>query len=434
MIKLINKNLPDSPGIYLFYNSSKELIYVGKATSLKNRVKSYFVLTSERPLSNSPLQGERILQRRPIEVLINEVEDIKWIITDSVLEAVILEANYIKKFQPKYNVKDKDDSSWNFIVITKEGYPRVKLVREHELEVTKDRRELMFGPYPGVNVKTMTGILRRLFKVSTCEPNQKKPCFYYQLGQCLGVCTGEISPADYKRKVINPLVMFLKGNKKRLISSLEKEMIQASKEENFEEAVRLRNQISGLKRIQDIALLNRSFVLEDRKMPHDPDIVNRIEGYDISNLGETGKVGSMVVFNNGEPDKNQYRKFKIKTVVGQSDVDCLAEVIQRRLNHLEWSLPNLFLIDGGKPQVGVVCKVLKSQRDPFGIKSLKVPVVGIAKGVERKRNDIIIENIDEIRNKEKVIWWVSKNKELLIRVRDEAHRFAINYQRKLRKI
>jgi excinuclease ABC subunit C len=386
-------------------------------------------------------------------------------VTDSVLEAVILEANYIKKFQPKYNVKDKDDSSFNFIVITKDKYPKVKLVRQHELELkisnfkfqisnkiqNSDKLQIpnskfqnnLFGPYPGVNVKTMTDILRRLFKVSSCNPNQKKPCFYYQLGQCLGVCTGEISPADYKKKVIKPLVMFLKGNKKRLINNLEKEMIQASKEENFEEAGRLRNQIGGLKRIQDIALLNRSFVESDKKL----EIRNwklfencnlkienlHIEGYDISNLGETGKVGSMVVFTNGEPDKSQYRKFKIKTVEGQSDVDCLAEVIQRRLNHPEWPLPNLFLIDGGKPQVNAVCKVIK-------LKSLKVPVVGIAKGRERKRNDIIVGEWPAFakatawQGRREFIRWVSNNKDVLIRVRDEAHRFAINYQKKLRKI
>ncbi len=411
--------LPDNPGVYLFYNLEKELIYVGKATSLKSRVSSYW-------------RGPR--STRPIEQLMHEVVDIKWQETDSVLEAVILEANLIHEKQPKYNVDGKDDKSWNYICITRDEYPRVVTVRQHELTLPKhlstlapERFYSMFGPYPGLNTKATMKILRGMFQFSTCTPGQKRPCLYYQMGQCLGVCTGEISPKEYRAKVIRPLVTFLSGRKKQLLKSLEVAMRKAAKAENFEEAARLRNQISSLQRIQDIALLNKSFVSDpaiqsEAKQSSESLGINRIEGYDISNLGTTGKVGSQVVFEHGEPNKNQYRKYKIKTVEGQSDVDCLEEVLRRRLRHTEWPYPQLFLIDGGKPQVNRAMSVFKD----LGI---SIPLIGIAKGAERKRNDIIIGSADR-----ETIRWVYAHTRLLINVRDEAHRCAITCQRKLREI
>jgi excinuclease ABC subunit C len=202
---------------------------------------------------------------------------------------------------------------------------------------------------------------------------------------------------------------------------LKRRMKKASKEHDFEEAARLRDQINKLQRIHDIALLNKSFIsdISEKKDTNR----NRIEGYDISNLGATGKVGSMVVAEYGEQKKSDYRKFKIKTVKGQSDVDCLDEVIRRRLKHSEWPFPALFLIDGGKPQVNRVVRILKE-------KGIAIPVVGIAKGKERKKNEFIVgEGVGA-----KKIHWIERHKVLLTQVRDEAHRFAISYQRKLRKI
>lgn len=441
------KTLSDNPGIYLFYNIKKELIYVGKATSLKNRVRSYFIGTRTS---------------RPIEQMIHEVVDIKTIQTDSVLEAIILEANTIKKYQPKYNVDLKDDKSWNYIVITKDIYPQVETVRQHEIESQKSIKskvykdwKYFFGPYPGLKTVEMMKLLRKLFYISTCKPDQKKPCFYYQLGQCLGVCTGEISPMEYKRKVIQPLVKFLRGNKKSLIKDLEKKMKEASKLEDFEEARRLRDQIKNLQKIQDIALLNKNFVINNSEL-RTKNSELRIEGYDISNLGSTGMVGSMVVFENGEANKNEYRKFKIKKVVGQSDVDCLAEVLERRLKHASpsyqegaggvaeskstpanstglrppplgkrrtfWTMPDVILVDGGKPQVSKAVETIR-------INKFKIPVVGIAKGRERKKNEFIIGFKDR-----EFIKWVNEHQEVLIKVRDEAHRFAITFQKSLRKI
>ncbi|MFZ2190267.1 MAG: GIY-YIG nuclease family protein [Candidatus Magasanikiibacteriota bacterium] len=429
------KLFPSEPGIYLFYNKKKELIYVGKATSLKSRVRSYFS-DSRRQIAEG---------RRPIEALIHEVYNIKCLVTDSVLEAIILEANTIKKFQPKYNVDLKDDKSWNYIVITKDVFPQVKTIRQHELghvlnvqdveNVANDKQlqqlkqlqqfQHVFGPYPGLNTKATMRLLQRLFYISHCKPCEPgklcKPCLYHQMGQCLGVCTGEIKPAEYKKKVINPLIKFLRGNKKGLIRDLEKKMKLESKQENFEEAARLRNQIKALERIHDIALLNKTFI-ENQKIKRSKDQNLRMEGYDISNLGETGKVGSMVVFENGYPNKSQYRKFKIKTVIGQSDVDCLAEVLERRLKHDEWKMPDVILVDGGVPQVNKAIEIIRTNK-------FKIPVVGIAKGPERKRNDFISGSKDQ-----EFVKWVKENQNLLIQVRDEAHRFAIKYQRSLRKI
>lgn len=398
------KKFPDSPGIYLFY-SKGQLVYVGKATSLKKRVNSYFV-------------GKRTM--RPIEAMISEVDEVDYRQTDSVIEAIILEANSIKKYQPKYNVKEKDNKSWNYLALTKSDFPKLEAIREHSLremgEKAKKDYKYMFGPFPSMKTKEMLRILHNLFTVSRCEPSQKRACFDHQIGHCLGVCIGEISKEEYKEKVVKPLVYFLSGKKKTLLSSLEKKMKEASRSFDFEEAKRLRDQLFSLSRIRDISLLDKSF-LEDSFI--DDGGVRRIECYDISNLGIDAKVGSMVVFNKKGALKEEYKKFKIKSVEGQSDVDCMQEVLERRFSHGEWSFPDVLVVDGGLPQVGIAEKVL------IGF-NLDIPVVGIAKGKERKKNEFI-----HGANSEKVMDWLNDNEELLIQARDEAHRFAISYQRQL---
>ncbi|MFA5368445.1 MAG: UvrB/UvrC motif-containing protein [Candidatus Paceibacterota bacterium] len=406
------KKLPDKPGIYLFYNKEKELVYVGKATSLKNRVKSYF----SKPKTF-----------RPIEAMMHQVIDVKWQETDSALDALILEANYIKKFYPKYNIKEKDDKSWNYLVITREDFPKLQSMREHQLKEMKGKEKkifkYIFGPYAQVKTNEVLKLLHSLFKVSRCSVpptgGSKRPCFDYQLSHCLGVCTNEIDSKTYNEKVIKPLVAFLSGKKKTLIKSLERKMKLASKEQNFEEAKRLRNQIFSLQKIKDFSILDKSF-LENANV----DVglkVKRIEGYDISNLGVEAKVGSMVVFDEKGSIKSEYKKFKIKTVEGQSDVDCLKEIIERRLKHDDWGWPQVILVDGGKPQVNVIKKIIK-KANKF------VFIIGIAKGVERKKNEFIFDETDL-----SFLKWLKNNENLLIRARDEAHRFAINYQRGLKR-
>ena len=363
------KSLPDSPGVYLFYTAMNELVYVGRATSLRSRVRSYFV-------------GKRL--SRPIEGMIHEVTKIEWKETESVLEAVILEAAGIKKFQPKYNVLGKDSKSWNYIVVTKDEYPKIETIREHDLDdlrnsgiLPEKKFQNIFGPYPGLNIRAAQKILRRLFRFSICQSASShrhkflspfrgearrgvssRPCLYYEMGQCLGVCIGAISPADYKKQVIRPLTWFLAGKKKAVIKEFEKQMKASAKQENFEEASRLRNQIQALNHIHDVTLIDKSF-FENERMKEEIS-VGRIEGYDISNLGATDAVGSMVVFNEYGPRKSEYRKFIVRGVKGQSDVDCLAEVMDRRLNHPEWKFPDVILIDGGRPQVNRIKKCSRS--------------------------------------------------------------------------
>lgn len=414
----IIKNLPDTPGIYLYYNKSGELIYVGKATSLKSRVGSYF-------------RGKRT--PRPIEEMIHEVAKIDYKVTDSVLEAVILEAVNIKKYLPKYNVLGKDDKSWNYIVITSDPFPKVTTIRQREYQllvqqlnkqgkqIRQSKHGMVFGPYPGLNAAATLKVLRKLFHFSNCEPNTGRPCLYKEMGLCLGVCTSEITAKEYKARVITPLKWFLSGKKKPVIKEFEKRMKAAAAAQEFEEAVQLRNQLRGLQRIHDITLINKSFFELDGAEAVGL-AVSRIEGYDISNLGATDKVGSMVVFDGSGPVKSEYRKFNIKTVVGQSDVDCLAEVLERRLRRADWPMPDVILLDGGWPQVNRIKNVFKQR-------GVTIPFLGIAKGAERKRNDIILGMKEPV-----FVDWAYKHQSLLIRVRDEAHRFAITFNRSKRKI
>jgi excinuclease ABC subunit C len=413
---MLNRNkISNSAGVYKFYNLKNELIYVGKATNLKSRVRSYF----------GPQKTTR-----PIEQMIHEIKKIKTIKTDSVLEAIILEANLIKKYQPKYNVDGKDDKSWNYILVTKDDYPQIKTLRQHEykMELAKNsffskKYKKIFGPFPGLKTKEMLDLLQKIFFISFCKPASKRACLDYQIHRCLGVCNGKISAKDYKVKVIKPLLSFLSGNKKKLIKDLEKKMKEEAKKNNFEEAGRIRNQIVNLKKIYDVTLLNKNFINDDFDEQKN---ILRIEAYDISNLGKENKVASLVVFEKGLALKSDYRKFKIKNIVGQSDVDCLKEVFNRRLKYLNnnsknsFSIkPDLILVDGGKPQVSSVLKILKEN-------NFDIPLIGIAKGKNRKKNDFIFATKDE-----NVINWILKNKNILISARDEAHRFAITYQRKL---
>ena len=430
------QSFPDSPGIYLFFNAKKEIIYIGKATSLKKRVQSYF-------------KDNRT--SRPIEQMMHEVVRINIKQTDSVLEAIIAEAHAIKKHMPKYNVLGKDNKSWNYIGITQEEYPQIQFIRQHDLytQFGKDvqihnfafsktaknarkRYQYMFGPFPGLNTKAAIRLLRQLFYISTCKPGAKRSCLYYQMGQCFGVCIGDISPTEYKKHVMAPLIMFLKGGKKRVISTLTKRMKRAAKEKNYEQAARLRDQIAALKRIHDIALINKSFTHDAISHPDHSDEL-RIEGYDISHLSGTGVVGSMVVFSGNTPKKSAYRTFHIKSVIGQDDTACIKEVLTRRIAHGTkeaqkrggvqfWPLPDLFLVDGGKPQVHAAKSVLQKH-------NIKIPVVGIAKGKGRKKNEFILGQS----SKESIVL-IEKNKKTLIAVRDEAHRFALKFQRKQRKI
>ncbi len=386
--KQLYKDFPNNPGVYIMKNSSGEVLYVGKAGDLKKRVSSYFYKS----------------HNRRIEKLVQEIDDIEYQETDSALEALILEADLIKKYKPSYNIKEKDDKSFLYVEISRDELPQVRLVRGK----TEPRGE-RFGPYTNASdLRNAMRILRKIFPYSKHRPGRygkaDRLCLDAQIGLCPGTCDGSVDEKEYKKN-IKSLKKVLEGEKKDLVVDLKEQMKKASGEQEFEEAERLKKQIFALEHINDTALISEPVFLEEK---------GRIEGYDISNISGTSAVGVMVVFENGKPQKNEYRKFKIKTVKKQDDVGMMREVLDRRLGHEEWSLPELILVDGGKGQVNGVKKVLEEN-------GLSVPVVGIAKGPDRDRNRVVGKIPDDF------------DKSVLIKVRDEAHRFAIKYHKKVRK-
>lgn len=404
------KNFPQTSGVYLMKNRKSEIIYVGKAGNLKKRVSSYFL---------RPQDGR-------ISKLVQEIVKIDYRKTDSVIEALILEAELIKKYTPQFNIKDKDDKSFLYAEITKEEFPRVILVRARDF---KKESGACFGPYTSAtSIREALKIIRKIFPYSLhkfggatsgkkrgrISENPKRPCFDYELGLCPGTCAGLINRKDYLKNIKN-IKLFFSGQKKRILKNLEKEMKEAAKNLEFEKAKKLRGQIFALRHIQDTSLINTDDFDNPSRNTGERSVDTRIEGYDISNISGTSAVGSMVVFTNEKLDKNEYRKFKIKTIFQNNDTGMLREVLSRRFSRYkgDWLLPNLVLVDGGKPQVNVAKKVLKDC-------GLKIPVAGIAKGSERKKNEF----------HGAVPKWTDKN--TLIQVRDEAHRFAIAYHKKLR--
>ena len=417
------KKLPDSPGVYIMKDGDGRVLYVGKAGNLRRRVSSYF----ERPHDVR------------IETLVSKIANIDFEKTDTALEALIREAELIRTLTPPFNVKEKDDKSFLYVGITREKFPRVLLVRASD-----GFSGSQYGPFTSAtSAREALKILRKIFPWSTHDPKRigkfARPCFDYEIGLCPGTCIGAITRDDYLKN-IDRLKLFFEGKKKQVIRALEKEMAAAARTLDFEKAAKLRHQLFALKHIRDTALISDA----NHLLPESTDINGggaagvgaipfRIEGYDISNISGTSAVGSMVVFENGEPNKAEYRKFKIRSIFQPNDVGMLTEVLERRFKHGReanreamsrvedgraarlWRLPNLILIDGGVAQANAAKKVLMRA-------GLKIPILGIAKGPERKRNDIIGAIPKGV------------TKETLIRVRNEAHRFAIGYHKTLRRI
>ena len=407
-VRKIYQKIPDSPGVYLMKDARGRILYIGKAGNLRRRVSSYFT----RPHDYR------------IERLVREVKKVDCKKTDTAIEALILESELIKKYQPPFNVREKDDTSFLYVEITKEAFPRVLLVRGKTKPVGK-----RYGPFTSAtSIRQAMRILRKIFPYSI-HPNTTqiskvksqisggknqnlgKPCFDYQIGLCPGTCIGAISAVDYRKNISN-LERIFQGKKKTIIRSLNHEMKQASKNLEFEKAEKIKRQLFAIQHVRDIALIT-----DEGPVTRDKEQGIRIEGYDISNISGTSAVGSMVVFKGESPDKNEYRKFKIRIIRQSDDVGMLKEVLRRRFSHTPesggWPLPSLILIDGGKGQVNGAKQVLNEA-------GLKIQVVGIAKGPTRKKNEIVGKIPEGITLK------------TLIKVRDEAHRFAITYHKKVR--
>ncbi|MGC9602727.1 MAG: GIY-YIG nuclease family protein [Minisyncoccia bacterium] len=416
--------IPDSPGVYFFLDARKKILYIGKATSLRSRVRSYFAPDLAR--ARGPL----------IVDMVKKATSVEWQATDSVLEALILEANLIKRHKPKHNTDLKDDKSWNYVVITKEDFPRILLVRGKELEgwekafsLRRDKRETparetffhpyshVFGPFPhDTQLKEALKIIRKIFPYrDTCTPHTKA-CFNAALGLCPGVClpaqagSGAINKTEY-RNIVRRIVMLFQGKKSELVKSLERDMKMLAKAERFEEAAKLRGQLFALRHIQDVSLIKEEF----RRLPsHSLGEGGRIEAYDAAHLGGSAMVGVMTVVENGAALKNEYRKFRIKSAKAGDDIGALREMLLRRLAHDEWLLPRLIVVDGGAAQLNAAHKM-------FAEYGVRIPIVGVTK--DDKHRARAIQGDRGV---------ISGHEHDILLANAEAHRFAIAYHRKLR--
>lgn len=397
------KKIPDNPGVYLFLGKNREILYVGKATSLKNRVKSYF---------NSSL----LLTRGPLVTkMIKVAKSVEFRKTDSVLEALILEADLIKKFQPEFNTRDKDDKSFSCVVITDEDFPRVLIVRKKDvdfssLKTINYKLQTIFGPFPhGGQLKEALKIIRKIFPFrDKCEPNQSRPCFNRQIGLCPGVCTGEISKIEYGC-IVNNIKLFFEGKKSAVLKNLKREMAAAARAQAFERAGAIKKTLFSLQHIQDVSLIKKDNLHLGMQRGF------RVEAYDIAHLSGTVSVGAMVVVEDGQADKSQYRKFIIRGGYGNNDIASLKEVFERRLGHDEWFQPSLIVADGGLAQKAIIETALRNS-------NFSISVVAVTKD-ERHKALKILGDVSIIK--------AHKNEILL--ANSEAHRFALSFHRQQRR-
>jgi excinuclease UvrABC nuclease subunit len=394
-VKLKNlPKLPDSPGVYLFKEKGK-ILYIGKATSLKDRVKSYF--------------GKDIFNTRgPIILdMVTKADDVGFFETDSVLEAIILEANLIKKHQPVANTREKDNKSFYNVVVTKEDVPKVLIIRERELQTKNYPLKTTFGPFPnGSVIREALRIVRRIFPFqdeNSLKKDQKE--FYRQIGLAPDSSSGDFKNA-YQKNIEN-IILFFKGKKRDIVKKLEKEMLALAKEEKFEAANEIKKKIFALNHIKDVSLIKKENI-ENREKRF------RIEAYDVSHTGGSEMVGVMTVVTNGAPEKSEYRKFKIRGFDKSNDVGALREILLRRFAHTEWLYPNMIVVDGSVAQKRAAEKVLG------GIGAV-IPVVAVVKD-ERHKPKALLGGRDYIKGREDAI----------ILANSEAHRFSIKYHKDLR--
>ncbi|HEY4478687.1 MAG TPA: hypothetical protein VI775_02495, partial [Candidatus Paceibacterota bacterium] len=375
----------------------EKILYIGRATSLRDRMRSYF--NPDLMKTRGPLLVDMIVKAKKIE----------YTETDSVLEAIILESNEIKKWKPYYNTKEKDNKSFNYVIITDEEFPRIILIRERVLDNIELNNQLYrikykFGPYTDNSLlKEALKIVRKIFPYRDEKCNIKYHELFYR---SIGLSPDTESPEARKeyQKTIRNIVLFFQGKKSKLAKVLEKEMNEYVKKNEFEKANEMKKTLYALNHIQDISLIKSEKTINSSNKDN-----FRIEAYDIAHMSGKDTVGVMVVIKNGEINKNQYRKFKIK-IDKNDDVAGLKEILNRRLQHTEWEFPDLIVIDGGINQLNIVRSIIKD-----------IPIVSIVKD-NNHRPDHFLGN-------KKII---EENKKLILIANNEAHRFAITYHKKLR--
>ncbi|MBI4134344.1 MAG: GIY-YIG nuclease family protein [Candidatus Terrybacteria bacterium] len=411
------RRAPLLPGVYFFKDRRSRILYIGKATNLRSRLRSYFAPAVDLPPAK--------------RALLREAKRLTWQTTANDIEALIEEARLVKARRPKYNVLLRDDKNYFFVGFTKEALPCVLLTHQPK----KDNHYL--GPFTdGGAIKRTLRLLRRIFPYAT-HPGFPKRCLEYDLGLCpIEPTTSDKQPTEMfvkqYRKNIRAIKEVLTGKRQTLLHRLVREMRRAAAANDFETAAKRRDEIRGLERVfaHRNIVNRREHLLALSDIPralrqHLGEPPARVEGYDIANLAR-GKAatGSMVVFTNGKPDPAAYRQFRIRNVRGANDVAMLAEVLRRRLNHPEWPPPDLVLIDGGKPQFNTAHTVLNAWATR---KRISTPVVlGLAKRLEEL---YLPGRATPLR--------LSKRQpflQLLMHVRDEAHRFARRYHMRLRTL
>lgn len=408
---LAKLNLPQAPGVY-FWKKGNAILYIGKATSLRDRVRSYFA-------------SDLIDTRGPgILDMVTQATTVEYEETPSVLEALILEANLIKKHQPKYNIKEKDDKSFFRVIVSDEPWPRVMVVRSRDLQVMEltgrisrlrfdGKVKYSFGPFPnGGSLRDALRIIRKIFPFRDFRADTpENERFYKQLG--LSPDTSDTEARREYLKNITNIKLFFEGKKGSILKALENEMASHAKALEFELADVAKRKIFALGHINDVALI-RDESADDRARKGGKGF--RVEAYDIAHISGTSTVGVMTVVLNGLVDKSQYRKFKIRSVRKGSvdDYASLSEIVTRRFGHPEWGLPDLVVVDGGIGQYNAVAGTLKS----LGI---SVPVVSVIKD-DRHRPKAFHGPEDLAR----------KYKKDILLANSESHRFAVTFHKEQR--
>lgn len=429
------KDLPKSPGVYFHKDKSGEIIYIGKAAVLHNRVRQYF----QKSRSRDP----------KTEALVSEIVDTDWTEVETEIDALFLEAEMVRRYLPRYNILLRDDKSLSYVKINiKSDYPTVSMTRR-----PLDDGAEYFGPYINAYpVRKALKYLRRIFPYAVKrDEGTMGSKLYEQIGLDPGLDSGKTDIVLYRAN-LKQLAQYLRGGRKKIINDIETEMKAAAKAKEFEKAAKLRNQLFELKALsKQVVFGDREFldISKDKGLSGLGNLLGieppkRIEGYDISHMSGTDNVASMVVFRSGMPEKSAYRKFKMR-LKGNNDFAHMNEAITRRLgerNVKSWGLPNLFLIDGGKGQV----QAAVNARNNAGYS--KIPLIGLAKREEEiviakkgsnvtlnsefaiKSQFVITETDDYILIRMPLSHDIVK---LLQRIRDESHRFAVSYHTTLKR-
>ncbi len=430
------KTLPKTPGVYFHKDAKGEIIYVGKAAVLNNRVRQYF-------------QKSRTRDAKTV-ALVAEIADTDWVEVETELDALFLEAEMVRRYMPRYNILLRDDKSMVYIRIDYDSdYPTVSTTRR-----PLDDGAKYFGPYLStLSVRQALKLLRRIFPYATRKmPNQRRASLHYHLGLDPGLEDGRTSLEDYRAN-LRKLISYIEGNRTKIIRELEKDMKSRSKSKDFELAAKTRNQLFALQNLtKQVVFSDKEFldISKDHALTELTDLLGlivvpqRIEGYDISHMSGTDVVASMVVFTNGASNKSEYRKFKTKKD-HNNDFYNMHETITRRLserNVKKWGKPSLVLIDGGKGQLDAAIRA----RDESG--QSRIPFIGLAKReeqvvVQNNKSNVVLD--DKILHRLGGYTTPSQDftlinlphstnlVKLLQRIRDESHRFAVSYHSTLKR-